>query len=1744
MDKLYHYILKRATEGKIEKEDAVRMVTMLRQTQAELQENGKEDIAIIGMSSHIAGTDSPAEFWKSIEAGIDLTGAFPKERSADIESYLTAMLDDMGWEVKYSPGAYLHDIASFDYSFFRITPNEANLMDPSQRVFLQTAWEAVEDAGYGGKKLAGSRTGVYVGYSSSSLYHNMILDTEPEAAAAALTGNIAAMLPTRISYMLDLKGPTLILDTACSSSSVAIHLACKAIHNGDCHMALAGGIRINLLPVDNSGLKLGVEAADGRTRTFDADAEGAGWGEGSAAVLLKPLHKAVADGDRIYAVIKGTALNQDGASIGITAPNSNAQADVLQKAWHEAGIQPDTLSYIEVHGTATRLGDPLEIEGLYKAFKKHTRKKQFCAVSTLKTNVGHLYECAGIAGVIKAALSLKNRKLPASLNFNRPNAAIDFSDSPVYVNTHTRDWEAQEHPRRCGISAFGLSGTNCHIVLEEYTPAPAGQTDGDSDKNVPAQPQLLTISARSLDSLHGIISRYGQLLNREAEFPLRDLCYTANTGRGHYAHRIAIICEDSADLKRKIALLESQPLEELVHSDILYGRHKVVSGNKQELGEGEIKESKRGELTRQAAGKLAQLADSGGTDKELLREIGCLYTGGAEVSWEELYRGQECKITDAPVYAFEKKHCWLEQPQAVSKREVKEPLLYAMEWRKCSRIPEPSALKGAAVIFMDSSGTGQRIAESFRAGGRPVIEIELADEASPACTALGQRYRINGSKEGYLLLLQQLKDVSVSQIIHLFALDAQDASGSLETLKERQQRSGAYSLWYLTRALAAAAADNREQLALHIVTRTTVRASGEEKQLIPDYAPLHGMGKAIPKELPGVSVKIIDLDGNVPVSGLMNELQAADGTYAVALRGGDRYTEVFAELSNVTEDASPVTLQKQGVYLITGGLGGIGLEVAKRFAAAGKVNLALLNRTPLPPRAQWQAILGNGDGGSADKLKKRLRSLLELESLGANVDCFSVDIADYAAMAKVMAGLKSSYGSIRGIVHGAGVSSDGPLADRSEGMFEAIYAPKVYGTWVLDHLTREEELDFFILFSSVATIFTARGQGDYAAANAYLDAYASYRRDGRGRTVSVNWTTWKETGMAFDGGHVFDTIFKTLPTELGLDGLSLLLRQEADRALVGHIHYDGAGAMLLERSGVAYSDLIRQRIAAKRDKKPKTGGAAEKSVRSADGVTLLGRGDGGYSELEQKLALCCKQVFGYEEIDIYDNFFEMGADSLVLMKLQGEIETHTFEAVPVSELFQHTTVAQLAEYLARRASGRGAVSTHTYPPMQKAEEKPFYPASHAQQRMFLAFKREPQTTSSNQFRVSVLHIRIEPERMELAARRLIDRHEVLRTAVMARDGEIVQVIQERADFKLAYWEAGEAEAQAIIGSFKQPFDLNAPPLFRLGLVKVEEQKYYLLYDAHHIITDGVSMEIFMRELVQLYKGETLPAPAYQYKDAVEWQLSFMQSEAMDRQRRYWLDTFADGIPLLRLPTDFERSGKLAFESGLMLRLTDQELANRLKTLAGSAGTTMYMLLLAAYAVLLSKYAAQEELVIGSPVAGRPKREMDRIVGMFINMLAMRVNPRKEMTFLDCLDEVRAGAVQAFDHQDYPLDELIYQLDMKRDASRHPMFDTVFIYQSAAAEEREMGRSLDGIYNLTDYDLTMEAMEKNGALQLRLEYNTFLFRPQTAERLLEDYAGILKAIADSPQTRLQHIELASLDRLAPEYEADEEISFNL
>lgn len=617
---------------------------------AGVEEVSSKDIAIIGMYANMPMAKDIDSFWDSLKEGSDLIRDFPKSRLKDVEDYLkyTGEYKD---NLTYEKGAYFDRIDEFDHSFFRLSKKEASLMDPNQRMFMQAAWGAIEDAGYGGGRIRNSRTGVYLGFCEAlHTYRSIISKAEPSSISISLPGNLVSMIASRISYLLNLKGPAMAVDTACSSSLVALHLACESIRSRKCEMALVGGVRMNLMPVVREH-KFGVESSDGRAKTFDDSSDGTGQGEGNIAVLIKPLSKAIEDNDNIYAVIKGIAINQDGASMGITAPNVEAQEDVIVNALRDANVEPETISYIEAHGTGTKLGDPIEIDGLNRAFKRYTDRKQFCGIGSIKTNVGHLDNAAGIAGVLKAVLSLKHGYLPPSLHFKQPNKEIDFELSPVYVVDKLRKWETYGMPKRCCVSSFGLSGTNCHVVLEEYIEKGA---DREEDRA-----EILTISAMYKDGINEIIKAYKEKIDRGAlKGSIKDICYTANTGRNHYNYRLAMIVDGVDDFKNKISYLNEKGVAKATW--LKYGFYQTSLGRGKETAN-QLSAEDIKKLTAEADKKLNRFV-SEKNNIELLEDVCSLYVNGADIDFFKHYAKEKRKKVSIPSYPYQRERCWITMP--------------------------------------------------------------------------------------------------------------------------------------------------------------------------------------------------------------------------------------------------------------------------------------------------------------------------------------------------------------------------------------------------------------------------------------------------------------------------------------------------------------------------------------------------------------------------------------------------------------------------------------------------------------------------------------------------------------------------------------------------------------------------------------------------------------------------------------------------------------------------------------------------------------------------------------------------------------------------------------------------------------------------------------------------------------------------------------------------------------------------
>ncbi|MFD3581563.1 type I polyketide synthase [Streptomyces sp. NPDC058683] len=512
-----------------------------------MTQSDSSDIAVIGMAGRFPGAGSVEEFWTLLRDGTEAISALTEEELL-AEGIPRRIVDDP----RYVRAKGVLDGADlFDAGFFGFSPRDAAATDPQQRLFLECAWHALEDAGVDPER-ADTAIGVYGGSSTGTYLTRPLRELShlPEFMELVI-GNEKDMLTTRTSYKLDLKGPSVSVQTACSTSLVAVHVACQSLLSGDCDLALAGGVSL-MFPGREGYLyqEEGIYSRDGHCRAFDARAGGTVPGDGVGLVVLKLLSDALRDGDRVHAVIKGTAVNNDGAGkVGYTAPSIPGQTEVIRAAHRVAGVHPATIGYVEAHGTATALGDPAEITALTRAFRARTDRVGYCTVGSVKSSIGHLDAAAGIAGLIKAVLALKHRTLPPSVHYETPNLALNLDSSPFRLTATATAWPAGDTPRRAGVSSFGIGGTNAHVVLEEAPPADAL---ADPSADAPGRPHLLLMSARTATALEAVTDDLAAHLRDHPDTDLGDVAATTRLRRKAFEYRRFVVCADATGAVRAL----------------------------------------------------------------------------------------------------------------------------------------------------------------------------------------------------------------------------------------------------------------------------------------------------------------------------------------------------------------------------------------------------------------------------------------------------------------------------------------------------------------------------------------------------------------------------------------------------------------------------------------------------------------------------------------------------------------------------------------------------------------------------------------------------------------------------------------------------------------------------------------------------------------------------------------------------------------------------------------------------------------------------------------------------------------------------------------------------------------------------------------------------------------------------------------------------------------------------------------
>ncbi|MFA8325762.1 amino acid adenylation domain-containing protein [Burkholderia ubonensis] len=1379
---------------------------------AALRSDRNEPIAVIGMACRFPGSsDTPAAFWQLLDHARDAVTEVPRERW-DIDRYYDPDPAAPG-KMATRHGAFIERVDQFDAAFFGIAPREATYLDPQQRLLLEVAWEALENAHLAPEHFRQSATGVYVGITCFD-HAIQVSNASTPSSSYAGTGSALNMAAGRLSFVLGLTGPSMAIDTACSSSLVCLHLACESLRSRETSMALAGGVNLMLSPeVMVSFSQARMLSPDGRCKTFDAAADGYVRGEGCGMVVLKRLADALADGDRVLGIVRGTAVDQGGAGGGLTVPSRDSQERVIRRALNQAGVAPGDVSYVEAHGTGTSLGDPIEVEALAGVYGPGRAASEPLVIGSVKTNIGHLESASGIAGLIKVLLSFEHDRIPAHLHFTQPNPHTPWQDIPIRVAADPVAWPRGERRRVAGLSAFGFSGTNAHAIVEEPPVAPAHD----------AQRSLLLLSARSEAALTALAQRYERAIAGAPPHELAAICRAAAVGRSHYPFRAAYasgVREPATASARtgkasRMGFMFASPdtgvARELHASEPLFRaafercsvplsaldtdagrfaalfawaelwkawgiRPAVVSGH----GVGEYvaacvagvmsladalrvaaarsdSDALRAALqdmplarpsVRLISGSLgtevtdevthpqywlqqAALPDQADAPRppdgladgwlpppcaghELERALAALYVQGWQFDWNALFPASAQPATTLPNYPFERQRFSLDKTRspvvgmdAGSIEEASRRLrtsgkysdevlnafpellqaafapvetaapdanpLYHVVWEQQAALPAAPLAADASpwLIFADESGAGDRLAALLRARGASCALVRAGlDYAAPA--EADAAWQVAPEQPDHFVRLLKEAAAPGQRIVFLWALDETVGASRMST-----------ALLHLVRALGSGerdwAASARPRI--WVVTRDAVEAGAAPRVSGLAQAALAGLARGAMIEHPEWFGTAIDLDPAAPedeTQALLQEVLGESREEQVALRQGARYVARLSPLAPAETAALPV--DPDAAYLITGGFGALGLHTARWLAAHGAGTLILVGRQGAASEESQQAIA-------------------ELRDRNVTVRCERLDITDPAAVADFFAALRRDGVPLRGIVHAAGIVGYKPIMQVEREELEAVLQPKVAGAWLLHQHSEPFPLDFFILFSSIASAWGSRDQAHYSAANRFLDALAHHRRHLGLPASSLNWGPWAQGGMTFPEAEALlrRVGIRSLAAERALDVLDHL--PAVPQVAVVDIDLALFQASYEARGPKPFLDRVR--VDATPPSAPAMPALSDKSPRERKRL------------LADTIDRAVAQVLGFGSAtpDRDRGFFEMGMDSLMAVDLRAHLEKALGAPLSVALLFDHPTVNALADFLVEQSSAT-ATDAPAAPtaPAQATSPQPAAPA--------------------------------------------------------------------------------------------------------------------------------------------------------------------------------------------------------------------------------------------------------------------------------------------------------------------------------------------------------------------------------------------------------------------------------------------------
>ena len=1200
-------------------------------------------IAVIGMSLRFPGAKNTEEFWSNLINGVESIRYFTDEELIK-EGVDQSILKDPNY-VKAAP--ILENVEYFDASFFNFSPGEANILDPQRRIFLECGWEAFEDAGYDPANYEGA-IGVYAGAGINMyLLNNLISNKEILKSAGEqqiLISSDKDHLPTHLSYKLNLTGPSINVNTACSSSLVAIHLARQSLLLGECDMAIAGGSTV-IVP-NKSGyfhVEDSILSSDGHCRAFDADGDGTIWGSGCGIVLLKRLEDAIADGDNIHAIIKGSAINNDGSQkVGFTAPSIEGQVEVVAQALASAGLNTTDIGYIEAHGTGTKLGDPIEIAALNEVFTDDRKILGKCAIGSVKTNIGHLGAAAGVAGLIKTVLSLENEMIPPSLNFSTPNSKIDFEKSNFYVNNKNTEWKYSNNVRYAGISSLAVGGTNAHIILGEAPRLTNSNTDNEFEK------QVIVISARTPQALDVAVSQLADYLEVHNNISLKDVAFTLQLGRRAFQYRKAVI---SSTIQEAIIMLRSNDPNKLLYSESIENDVNLNCFNSPK-------------------------------EKLMIR-----WLRGEVVDWSAL-APDDCKRVSLPTYPFEKSKYWIEPTKSVNTQEdlLKKKKSDMSDWYyeasfKRSSLPRIKAneeKKQMHLVFVDECNIANQVMENLKKIGDQVVVISKGEEYQKIDN---YNFIINPSNPSdYNSICESLKESRniPDSILHFYSVtndDLESEEVSIDSLKKYQEE-GFYSILYLVQAFNSEVINNT--MKFMVFTNDLHDITGFEK-LRPEKGSVMGQCKVIQQEFLNITCRTVDFI--IPTSGskdeiklidnLMNEIKTDSSNLVVAYRDEKRWIQTYEPLHIEDDESSHYVIKEGGVYLVYDGLVGIGLEVAKYMMKEKSATVFVLADAYFPQDTEWDTYLEEDDPRNDITIK--IKGVKELIDMGAIYLGPIPLVENKKEIEELIDNAEKLYGKINGVLHCAGGSVDGhvrPINFSYHEVVERDFTSIPYTLIVLNEIFENKDIDFRLVMSSLGSILGGILFISYSAASCLGIGYINkINKTSLKPWIIQCWDSWTiEWGIVDYKNTVLHSKLVDNLKNIAID-------------LEEGLHCFERSLTIREKTQIA---ICCTDLNARYNKWVKMEGSHELQIDDKENKTRHKRPnlETEYAEpitsLEKNLAEIFGELLDIEGVGRYDNFFDMGGHSLLATQLNTMLREQLNIDLPINIFFENPTAESLA----------------------------------------------------------------------------------------------------------------------------------------------------------------------------------------------------------------------------------------------------------------------------------------------------------------------------------------------------------------------------------------------------------------------------------------------------------------------------------